>query len=192
MVGTGGKALRFVHGRAVDLILMDVMLPDIDGLAVTREIRESEQQHQRGRVPIVAVTALTFEERDWLTAGTDGYLQKPFLPEQLLAMVHKLVPPPVADCEILVSPRYLFVRVHFETPDPPYVRRLDDPCRARRCRRVRNMSTRPVSFLDPMLLVRTNQLPSGGRVVVRNKARRLLRARDQGRTAAYRWARTTQ
>jgi CheY-like chemotaxis protein len=91
MVGTGGQALRFVHGRAVDLILMDVMLPDIDGLSVTAAIRESEQQHQRSRVPIVAVTALALDERDWVTAGTDGYLQKPFLPEQLLAMVQKLV-----------------------------------------------------------------------------------------------------
>ena len=93
MVGTGGQALRFVRGRAVDLILMDVMLPDIDGLSVTAAIRESEQQCQRGRVPIVAVTALALEEREWVTAGTDGYLQKPFVPADLLAVVRKFIPP---------------------------------------------------------------------------------------------------
>ena len=92
MVGTGGQALRFVNGHSVDLILMDIMLPDIDGLAVTAAIRDMEQQSHRDRVPIVAVTALALEQRDWFAAGTDDYIQKPFLPADLLAVVQKFIP----------------------------------------------------------------------------------------------------
>lgn len=92
MVGTGGEALRFISGHAVDLILMDVMLPDMDGLRVTAAIRDLEKQNQTGRVPIVAVTALTLDKREWVTAGSDGYIQKPFLPEQVLSVVQQFVP----------------------------------------------------------------------------------------------------
>ena len=91
-VGTGGQALNFMNGHAVDLILMDVMLPDIDGLAVTAAIRDMERQNRRVRVPIIAVTALKLNQQECLAAGTDDYIQKPFLPADLLAVVQKFVP----------------------------------------------------------------------------------------------------
>ena len=97
MVSTGGQALSFVTRCEVDLILMDVMLPDIDGLSVSAAIRDRERQNNRVRIPMVAITALKLNERECLKAGIDAYLQKPALPDQLLAVVQQFVRINVAD-----------------------------------------------------------------------------------------------
>jgi two-component system sensor histidine kinase/response regulator len=70
----------------IDLILMDVQMPDLDGLAATAQIRQ--RKHSSGRhVPIVAMTAhaMAGDHERCLQAGMDGYLSKPVQRQKLLA-----------------------------------------------------------------------------------------------------------
>lgn len=69
-----------------DLILMDIMLPDKDGYEITEEIRALEKRREKKEgVPIIALTANTLDndEKKCLDAGMNGYLSKPFSPEEL-------------------------------------------------------------------------------------------------------------
>lgn len=87
--GTEGAALA--SGEKPDLILMDIQLPDIDGLEVTRLIRASEVA---GPVPIVAVTsfAMAGDRRKALAAGCTGYVEKPIDPETFISEIAKYCP----------------------------------------------------------------------------------------------------
>ncbi|MBK7926126.1 MAG: PAS domain S-box protein [Bryobacterales bacterium] len=83
----GLDALSLFHQEEWDLILMDVQMPGLDGLAAATRLRA---ESPRGRtVPIVAMTAhATKADRDrCLSAGMDGYLSKPFSPDELLTTV---------------------------------------------------------------------------------------------------------
>jgi signal transduction histidine kinase/CheY-like chemotaxis protein len=77
---------------AFDLILMDVHMPDVDGLEAARQIREAEAGRGGPRTPIVALTANAFaEDRDaCLSAGMDGFLVKPLERERLVAALSEL------------------------------------------------------------------------------------------------------
>jgi HPt (histidine-containing phosphotransfer) domain-containing protein len=70
-----------------DVVLMDVRMPEMDGLEATRRIRALEGE--RGRVPIVALTAQAFTEQvaECRKAGMDSHLPKPFGPDTLLSAV---------------------------------------------------------------------------------------------------------
>jgi CheY-like chemotaxis protein len=86
-----GQALSVVSRETVDAILMDIMLPDADGLAITAEIRRIEREHRRARIPIIAVTGLDVAgHRDaCLAAGTDEYLTKPVSAAQIAAVLER-------------------------------------------------------------------------------------------------------
>jgi len=90
-VVTGRKALDALALNAFDLILMDVQMPVMDGTAATLEIRRSESGTGR-HIPIVSFTAHAMAEdrKRFLEAGADGYLTKPFSPEQLHAVIGSL------------------------------------------------------------------------------------------------------
>lgn len=77
-----------------DLILMDCLMPILDGFESTRLIRTDEQNRRLPRMPIVALTAnaLSEDEARCLQAGMDGYLSKPFTEHQLLTMLSKHLP----------------------------------------------------------------------------------------------------
>jgi two-component system, OmpR family, alkaline phosphatase synthesis response regulator PhoP len=80
-VGTGAEALHALEETPVRIVVLDLNLPDMDGLEVCRHIR------LRSRVPIVMLTARD-EEADRLAglgAGADDYLGKPFSPRELVA-----------------------------------------------------------------------------------------------------------
>ncbi|MFP4588705.1 MAG: response regulator [Candidatus Bipolaricaulota bacterium] len=80
---TGKEALKTYRRREVDLIILDLMLPEVDGLKVCERIR-----NQSG-VPIIMLTAKTSEEEkiEGLDLGADDYVTKPFSPGELLARV---------------------------------------------------------------------------------------------------------
>lgn len=72
-----------------DVVLMDMQMPRLDGLAATREIREIERQLGRGRTPILALTANDLEEETQriLDAGCDAHLTKPIRKADLVAAI---------------------------------------------------------------------------------------------------------
>ncbi|HEX4235178.1 MAG TPA: ATP-binding protein [Caldimonas sp.] len=89
-VGSGREAVAAATGRQrPHAILMDLRMPDLDGLAATREIRAREQAAQISRVPVIALTANS--SRDDINAceaaGMDGFLSKPFTDEALIRVL---------------------------------------------------------------------------------------------------------
>ena len=87
----GVQAVHVSAHQAYDLILMDVQMPEMDGLAACRAIRQREADLHLPAKPIVALTAnaLTDDRDNCLAAGMDDYLTKPFMRAQLLALVQR-------------------------------------------------------------------------------------------------------
>jgi two-component system alkaline phosphatase synthesis response regulator PhoP len=84
---SGLAALAAMQEKPFDLVILDLNLPDIDGLALCRELRRADETR---RVPIIMLTARV-EERDKLLGfeiGADDYITKPFSMRELLARVH--------------------------------------------------------------------------------------------------------
>jgi CheY-like chemotaxis protein len=92
LAGTGAEAVSAVERGRFDLVLMDLQMPEMDGLRAARLIRAREKV-QGGRVPIVAVTAnaLQGERERCLAAGMDGYLAKPVRGPELLGLIDELL-----------------------------------------------------------------------------------------------------
>jgi len=96
----GRSALEAFHAGRPDLIVLDLGLPRLDGLDVTRELRKSSN------VPIIMLTARS-DESDKLVGlelGADDYITKPFSPKELVARVRTVlrrVETPPADNEII-------------------------------------------------------------------------------------------
>ncbi len=88
VVSTGGQAVDAVKRQSFDLVLMDVQMPEMDGLEATRLIRVHEQE-TGGHVPIVAMTAYAMkgDRENFLNQGMDAYLSKPIQPSELLRTV---------------------------------------------------------------------------------------------------------
>src|SRR5579884_3257091 len=82
----GSSGIRVAEAESPDLILIDIMMPELDGREATTRLRGIPRLE---RVPIVALTAGTVKgDREWaLAAGCDGYLQKPIDVDQLVAQV---------------------------------------------------------------------------------------------------------
>jgi DNA-binding response OmpR family regulator len=82
----GEEALRLLQERKPALAILDVMMPKLDGYAVTRAMRADEQTRD---VPVIILTARV-QEADvarGFAAGADEYLKKPFSPQELRARV---------------------------------------------------------------------------------------------------------
>ena len=84
---TGREALAAVERRRPDLIVLDVMLPDLDGFAVARRLQQSEGAGTR--VPVIFLTArdTTTDKVEGLRLGVDDYVTKPFSIEELIERV---------------------------------------------------------------------------------------------------------
>ena len=82
------RGMRHLDRSAFDLILLDLMLPDADGLEVCRQIRDA-----RKAIPIIMVTARgeTMDRIVGLEIGADDYLPKPFEPRELLARIRAVM-----------------------------------------------------------------------------------------------------
>jgi DNA-binding response OmpR family regulator len=86
----GEEALRLVRGERPDVVLLDLMLPGVDGLEVCRRMRSSEET---ARIPIIMITAKA-EETDaviGLGVGADDYLRKPFGLKELVARIRAVL-----------------------------------------------------------------------------------------------------
>jgi CheY-like chemotaxis protein len=92
---TGIKGVEAAEQKDVDLVLLDINLPDIDGYEVARRIRASGK-HNLAYIPIIAVTAnaLKGDAEKALSAGCDVYMSKPINIRELWARVEAFVPAP--------------------------------------------------------------------------------------------------
>jgi CheY-like chemotaxis protein len=90
-VENGLEATRLVERRQFDLVLMDVQMPEMDGLEATNHIREWEHRMQKPHVPIIAMTAhaMRGDRERCLAAGMDDYLAKPVKTAELLARIQR-------------------------------------------------------------------------------------------------------
>jgi len=93
----GIEGIRVAESEEVDLILLDINLPDIDGYEVARRIRRSEKKHALTYVPVIAITAnaLKGDAEKALAAGCDVYMSKPINIRELWARVEAFVPSPL-------------------------------------------------------------------------------------------------
>ena len=92
----GGKAIAEFQKSAPDLILLDIMLPVMDGWAVCAKIRETS------KVPIIMLTAKSevFDRIQGLEMGADDYITKPFDVKELIARVHAVMRRTDADAPV--------------------------------------------------------------------------------------------
>ena len=90
----GIDGVSVAENEDVDLILLDINLPDIDGYEVARRIRGSNRKHALTYVPIIAVTAqaLKGDAERALAAGCDVYMSKPINIRELWARVEAFIP----------------------------------------------------------------------------------------------------
>jgi CheY-like chemotaxis protein len=94
----GQAALEVLARERVDLVLMDMHMPVLDGLEATRRLRVLENNNPNGRrLPVIAMTANVL--RDAIdacrAAGMDDFLPKPFKREQIVDVLSRWLPPPV-------------------------------------------------------------------------------------------------
>ena len=91
VVADGWEALAALEKEGFDLILMDVQMPNLDGLEASLRIREKEKETGE-HIPIVAMTAyaMSGDRKRCLAAGMDDYLTKPIEPEGLYQVVERL------------------------------------------------------------------------------------------------------
>jgi len=88
-----------------DIILMDVQMPEMDGITATRSIRERELNLGLPRKPVLALTAnaLADDKANCLAAGMDDYLTKPFMRRQILELMAKWLRHPQGSESLLRS-----------------------------------------------------------------------------------------
>ncbi|MFP4260923.1 MAG: response regulator [Opitutales bacterium] len=93
--GNGKEALHALATIPYDLVLMDVQMPEMDGITATRKIRSREVEVLRHDVPIIALTAhaMQGDREDCLEAGMDDYLSKPVTPRSVAKMLWKWLKP---------------------------------------------------------------------------------------------------
>ena len=93
VVSTGQQALDALANDRFDLVLMDVQMPELDGLEATRRLRQRERD-AGGHIPVIAMTAhaMMGDRERCLAAGMDGYVTKPIQIETLLATIGDSLP----------------------------------------------------------------------------------------------------
>jgi two-component system sensor histidine kinase/response regulator len=97
VVNTGLEALAALSSKRFDLVLMDVHMPEMNGLDATRAIRAKENR-AGDHVPIIAMTAAAMpgDREQCLAAGMDGYIAKPISISRLVDLIAEKVTPAAA------------------------------------------------------------------------------------------------
>jgi PAS domain S-box-containing protein len=93
VAGSGREAIALLEREDFDLVLMDIQMPDLDGLQATAQIRQMERTSGK-RLPIVAMTAQTgdSDRQLCLKAGMDAYVSKPIRVSELMNLIESVVP----------------------------------------------------------------------------------------------------
>jgi PAS domain S-box-containing protein len=106
VAANGHEAVLAAAENAFDLALMDVQMPEMDGLEATAAIRTAEQQHSGLHLPIIAVTAnaMKGDIEICLNAGMDSYLSKPVNATALLALVDSMMAPGSGNATDVAAP----------------------------------------------------------------------------------------
>lgn len=88
VAGTGEEALEIVRDEAIDLAVLDIMLPGIDGLEVCKEIRRNNKY-----MGIIMLTAkgLDSDKEEGFLSGADDYIMKPFSPKELILRIDAIL-----------------------------------------------------------------------------------------------------
>ncbi|MDT3671064.1 MAG: response regulator [Aromatoleum sp.] len=87
----GREAIDLARQERPDLVICDLQMPDVDGFAVVRELKQDRDLRS---VPLLAVTAFSMlgDREDVLRAGFDGYFSKPIEPENFVAAIEQFLP----------------------------------------------------------------------------------------------------
>jgi len=90
---TGLEAIQSWKSKHYDLILMDIQMPEMDGLTATRTIRKMEEEQSLAHTPIIGLTAhaLVADKQKCIDAGMDDYLSKPIIEADLKAVILKVL-----------------------------------------------------------------------------------------------------
>jgi CheY-like chemotaxis protein len=118
IANNGEEAVELAKSRTFDLILMDVQMPEMDGLAATRTIRDQERDTGQ-HVPIIAMTAhaMKGDRETCLEAGMDDYVAKPIRARQLYAAIERLITRASTPSE---APRYREAKhIDKDNQEPP-------------------------------------------------------------------------
>ena len=126
---TGQAALEALERERFDVVLMDLQMPDMDGLAALKAIRDLEARARsgdwqpaagssfgsggRGHIPVIAVTAhaMKGDEERCLAAGMDGYVTKPIQPAALAAAIERWLPEESLPAQSLLAAKPVSVPV---------------------------------------------------------------------------------
>jgi two-component system, sensor histidine kinase and response regulator len=92
VAGNGRAALEALKKQTPDLVLMDVQMPEMDGLQATASIRVGELKSGK-HIPIIAMTAhaMAGDKERCLVAGMDGYVSKPIRAEDLFSTIEEVL-----------------------------------------------------------------------------------------------------
>ena len=95
VVSNGREAVQALEAIPYDLVLMDMQMPELGGLAATRQIRAPQSRALNRQVPVVAMTAnaMASDRADCVAAGMDGFIPKPVSIAALAAVLAKCLPP---------------------------------------------------------------------------------------------------
>ena len=93
LANNGCDAVKLYQSSDLDVVLMDIEMPEMDGLTATRAIRDWEASEGFSRVPIYALSAHAAQEfsNECIAAGMDGHVAKPIQPEELFGIVDSVV-----------------------------------------------------------------------------------------------------
>ena len=93
-VANGAEALKALETIPYDLVLMDVQMPEMDGLEATRAIRNPQSPVLNHALPIIAMTAAVMQgdREKCIEAGMNSYVSKPVMQQALAAVLEKWLP----------------------------------------------------------------------------------------------------
>ena len=91
LANNGSEAVEITHSQKPDLILLDILMPDMNGFTACSKIKSDESTKM---IPIIIVTAVAHEQNKEFTKelGADGFLAKPFMVRDLLNVIEGFLP----------------------------------------------------------------------------------------------------